>query len=138
MLAALAALTLNLAIAPNGVLVLDKNVPSGVTGATRAASGPPPHRAPPPPGSGRRCIVPANLPSDPSIEYHTAPGEVSADLPGPHFALPRKIDLSLAARLKPPAPNASEIYLGDAQIDTRTGGVSIDGADLSAAPIDCP
>ena len=137
MLATLAALVLNLAVGPNGLLVPDSAHGSGVTAATApvAIPPPPPHRQ----EVGRKpCVIAADLPPDPGVAYRTAPGDVPADLPGPRIRLPRKIEMALGQTVGPPAPNYSQLYFGGAEIDTRTGGVIINGADFSARPDDCP
>jgi len=137
MLASLAALVLNLAVGPNGLLVPDTAHGSGVTAATAPAAIPPP---PPHQQEALRkpCAVPADLPPSPDVAYHTAPGDVPADLPGPHMRLPRKIEMGLGQTVGPPAPNYSQLYFGGAEIDTKTGGVIINGADFSTQPRDCP
>lgn len=136
MFATLAALVLNLAVGPNGLLVPDQAPASGVSGATHHAPPPPPD-APPPPGVGRRCVVPADLPHDRGAEYQATPGNVPADLPGPHFELPRKIEMGLGQTVGSPAPNYSQLTFGNAEIDTKTGAVSINSVDFSARPMDC-
>lgn len=129
MLAGFAALVLNLAIGPNGTLVSDPVPASGLTQATHAVA--------PAVRPEKRCIAPADLPHDPSVDYRTAPGDVPADLPGPRFELPRKIELDLGQTVGPPAPDYSQLYLGGAEIDTKTGAVAIDGVHFST-PSDCP
>jgi hypothetical protein len=140
MIATLAALVLNLAVGPNGTLLPDSARAAGVSGATHSVPAPYP---PPPPVTERKtqrqpCIVSADLPPNPSVAYHTAPGDVPADMPGPRFKLPRKIEMGLGQTALPPAPNYSQLYFGGAEIDTRTGGVSINGVDFSSRPSDCP
>ncbi|MFZ1990182.1 MAG: hypothetical protein WAW96_10470 [Alphaproteobacteria bacterium] len=137
MLASLAALVLNLAVGPDGLLVPDPAHGMGVTGATTPAPipPPPPHQ---PEAKLWPCFVPADLPPNPSVTYRTAPGDVPADLPGPRMRLPRKIEMGLGQTVRPPAPDYSQLYFGGAEIDTKTGAVTINGVDFTTHPVDCP
>ncbi len=138
MLGAIAAIVLNLAIGPNGVLVPDHGPASGISDATHPAAIPPPPDAPaPPPGTGKHCVAPADLARDASVQYHPAPGDVPADLPGPRFNLPPKIELDLGQTVGAPAPNYSQMYFGNAEIDTETGAVTINGVDFSERLVEC-
>ena len=103
--------------------------PSGITAAHRTAPLPSPKR--------ENCVVPANLPPDPSVAYVEDRSGVPADLPGPHYEIPSKIDIPLELYLPPPAPFGTEISLGHARIDTKSGAVSLNGQSYSAVPKDC-
>ena len=141
MLASLAALVLNLAVGPNGLLIPDTAHGTGTTGATAAAAIPPPPPQTEPQRTGaeqRPCVVAADLPPNPVVAYRTAPGNVPADMPGPRFRLPRKIEMGLGQTVGPPAPNYSQLYYGGAEIDTQTGSVTINGVNFSTPPSDCP
>ena len=143
MIAFIAALVLNLAVGPNGLLVPDGPPASGLTGAMPPSARRVPALIPPPPPlavreTRRPCPAPADLPPNSSVAYRTAPGDVPADLPGPRMRLPRKIEMGLGETVGPPAPDYSQLYLGGAEIDTKTGAVAINGTSFAPQLSDCP
>ena len=99
---------------------------------------PHPVKALPIPVPRPHCFIAADLTPDPDVRFEEIPGVVPADLPGPRFDLPKRISIDLGQDIPPPAPNYSHLYLGEAEIDTVTGAITINGTDFSPRPIDCP